>query len=182
MRIRCSVSGNKKCFSLTPQLLRGYGWDTPETSLFAQSLCNSILREIDALREIFKDATSTDEEFKRKSVSVERDVIRGRLGYINLDIYAERHKGKMVPYCKISIEDSECGVSTANILPEIARFLYKTVWLLKKTIPPSGMEILRSLNIIRDYLDPRKDTHELYLEDGTVKEREKTSKTKTIHC
>ena len=176
MRINCKIIGNTNSFHLDPVLERGVLWDTQSTKLFAYSLYSSLSREMVKLSEMFNEELSTNQAYQRSAKSISRNCEKERFGYVLIDIYSERIKGIPHEFCKISIEDDYADVRTKNILPEIARFLYKTVWLLKKTTPPGGMETLRNINIIRNYNDPRAKTHELYVEDGTVKEREKTKK------
>ena len=128
---------------------------------------------MDRLAESFNEEFSTNQAYQKSARSIVRHCEKERFGFVIIDIYSERVKGIPHDFCKISIEDEEADVRTKNILPEIARFLYKTIWLLKKTSAPTGMETLKNITIIRNYNDPRAKTHELYVEDGTVKERER---------
>ena len=179
MRIICKVVGNNKCFHLEGDIKKGFGYDTPATALFAESLCHSINHQIDVCAEEFRDMIGTNEEYQTNASRIGRNIQKNRFGFVLVDIFVERRKGKQIPFCKISIDDSESDVKTTNLLPDIARFVYKTVYLLKRMEPPRGMEILRSMEIIRNFADPRAKTHELYIENGTVKEREKQPKTKS---
>ena len=169
MRITCKIVGDTKSFHLEPVLETGYGWDTDETRLFAMSLCSSIYREMGKLSDMFESEFSEDLSYRKSIDSISRNVERDRFGYVYIDIYSDRIKGKPTPFCKISISNNDAGVRTINILPSIARFIYNTVWFLKKTTPPNGMECLKHINIIRNFNDPKSKTHELYIEDGTVK-------------
>lgn len=178
MRIICKVVGNNKCFHLEAESKKGFGFDTPATTLFAESLCHSINRQIDVCAEELRDMIGTNEKYQTNVSRISRNIDRNKFGLVLVDIFVERRKGQQIPFCKISIDDSECDVRTFNLLPDIARFVYKTVYLLKHMVPPNGMEILRSLEIIKDFNDPCAKTHELYIEDGTVKEREKQPKKK----
>ena len=176
MRIRCKIVGNFKSFLLVPELEKGVGWDTQETIFFASSLCSSLSREMAKLNEQFKDLLDGSESYQRSAESIIRAREKERYGYVLVDVYSKRIKGKPMPFCKISIEEGDADVRTINTLPEIARFVYKTVWLLKRTAPPGSMDILRQITIERDFHDPKAKTHELYIQDGTVYEREKEAK------
>lgn len=174
MRIRCRIIGNFKSFYLVPELEKGVGWDTKETIFFASSLCSSLSREMTKLADQFNQVLMSNEAYQRSSDSIARGVDKGRFGYVLVDVYSKRIKGKPMPFCKISIEEGDADVRTINTLPEIARFVYKTIWLLKRTAPPDSMDILRQITVERAYHDPKAKTHELYIKDGTVYEREKT--------
>lgn len=176
MRIVCKVIGGNQCLHLESELQKGFGFDTLATSVFAESLCHSINRQIDLSAQELRPLIGSDDEYNKNVSRIAKKIEKDRFGIINVDIYMERRKGKPIAFCKISVDDSDCDVKTANILPETARFIYKTVYLLKRMSPPKGMDILRTLEIIRNFDDPRAQTHELYVENGTVKEREKTKK------
>lgn len=178
MRIICKVVGNNKCFHLEAEVKKGFGFDTPATTMFAESLCNSLNRQMDVCAEQFRGMIGSNEEYQTNASRITRKLEKDKYGLIYVDVSVERRKGRQIPFCRISIDDAESDVRTTNLLPDIARFVYKTVYLLRRMDPPRGMEILRSIEIIRNFNDPRALTHELYIEDGTVKEREKQPKTK----
>lgn len=178
MRLICKVVGNNKCFHLECDTKKGaaYGFDIPSTEFFMESLCHSINRQIDVCGTEFRSLIGTNEQYHTNATRITRQLSREKYGIINVDISVERRKGKQIAVCRISTDDSDCDVRTANILPETARFIYKTIYFLKHMNPPRGMEILRTMEIIRNFNDPKASTHELYIEDGTVKEREKVIK------
>ena len=178
MRIICKVVGNNKCFHLECDTKKGvaYGFDIPSTEFFVESLCQSINRQIYVCSTEFRRLVGTNEQYHVNATRITRQLAREKYGIINVDISVERRKGKQIAVCRISTDDSDCDVRTANILPEVARFVYKTIYLLKRMDTPEGMEILKKMEIIRNFNDPKASTYELYIEDGTVKEREKAIK------
>lgn len=176
MRVICQVVGNSTCFVLQCSTQKGHGFDIPATALFAQSLCHSINRQMEVCAQEFKGLIGDEAQYKTNVSRITRNLVKERHGMIYVDIGAERRKGKQVAVCRITTDDSDCDVKTSNLLPEVARFVYKTIFLLRKMEAPKGMDILRHMEIIRDFFDPKAKTHELYIENGTVKEREKTNK------
>ena len=173
MIVKCKITGNSTCFHLEAFLEKGTRWDTQETSSFASSLCQTLNNQIQRLGVELGNLldSSDDQSYRRSLTSAKRNWTGERYGYVIIEIYAERRKGKLVPFCRISIDDSTADLRTKNILPEIARFVYKLVWYLKKAISSPEIRSIRQLNIIRDFEDPRSTTHELFLENGIVKER-----------
>ena len=178
MRLICKVVGNNKCFHLECSTVKGlsYGFDLPSTEFFVQSLCNSINREIDVCAEEFNKISETDKQYQINAKRLARQLSRDQYGIINVDLSVERRKGKHKAICRISIDESNSDVRTATVLTEIARFVYKTIYFLKRMEPPKSMEILKTMEIIRNFNDPKASTHELYIENGTIKERPKTQK------
>lgn len=179
MRIDAKIAGNDTCFHLDCELARGQGFDSPSTIKFAQSLCQSINRQMHVLEGLFQQQIAEDDKKARKQKIVARSINQDRFAHVYIDIYMERQKGKPLAVCKIFTDEANSDLRTKNILSEIAHFCYKLVWFLRSKKPPKGMECLRSMPIIRNYFDPYKNTHECYVdENGDLRERLKSERTK----
>lgn len=184
--------GTREGVSIQPS-----GWDTPSTRCFSDSIVDSVCRQFTACLVAIEQKRNNNTSRSGTSRTSPLDLQRCRyygaaIPIINLlstkksiedfrfgdgktcikvEVYHKCKNGRHLNFCKIGIEESEENVPVriANILPDFARLVYAVASLLSTLTPPRGMEELRNINLIKDFVHPRDKVEKVIVkkrEDG----------------
>lgn len=164
MRVTVKVSG-KVGANVTKVELGRFGRDNMATVQFANSLAGSCVRALQIAEEKERDAGTLNE---KKVEQVTKRMTEGNFALVNVDIWVEVRKGREVYFAKVWIDERNAGVGTLNVLNGLARHVWGWTLQLKTCQPPKGMEGLRGINVLKDFVDMEQEDHKCHIVNGRV--------------
>jgi len=174
MRLEIHVTGKgndeKTSYAMELMVPFPFGRDDPKVIRFVNSVAASLQR---GMLKNNKDSVDKGLLTEKDTKYFQQHREKGDFAKIIIDGWVENRKGRPVYFCKITNDENDCSVRTANVLPLVTRYVWGIIMMLKKSDPPKGFECLKSINVIKQFFENQNAIDRIVVSDNELRVEKK---------